>query len=137
MRKIVLIILAMVVALSALPITFACYNGGWGKWHRFWKPQRTVYCCPTYCKVIFTSVEAYDNEETFTEPKEVAQTTASIQDCGEKLVITVDNAYPGYEGIVDFCIKNKDIDVLTHCNNVIKTSVTDVICPAISTNRPN
>ncbi|NQT31566.1 MAG: hypothetical protein HQ588_04455 [Deltaproteobacteria bacterium] len=106
MRKAIILILAMVVALSALPITFACYNGGWGNWDRFWRPQQIVYACPTYCSVIITSVNAYDNEDTFTEPKEVAQTTASIQDYGKKLVITIDNAYPGYQGIVDFCVKN-------------------------------
>ena len=36
----------------------------------------------------------------------MATTTASIKDCGKKLVITINNAYPGYDGIVDFCIKN-------------------------------
>ena len=92
----------MVLALSVLPVTFACYNGGWGNWNWFWKPQKTVYCCPTYCKVIFTSVTPGDNEDV----KDVADTTASIEDCGTKLVITIDNAYPGYEGIVDFCVKN-------------------------------
>lgn len=106
MRKAVILILAIVVALSALPITFACYNGGWGHWPRFWRPQQPVYCCDNYCKVIFYSQNAYDNEETFAEPKDVGVTTASIQECGKKLVITVDNAYPGYEGIIDFCIKN-------------------------------
>jgi len=107
MRKAIIIILAMVVALSALPVTFACYSGGWGHWDRFWRPHKPVYCCPTNCKVIFTSVNADDNELTFTEPKEVAQTTAYINYCTKKqLVITIDNAYPGYEGIVNFCIKN-------------------------------
>lgn len=109
MRKIVIIILALVVALGALPVTFACYNGGWGNWHYFWRPHRTiVYCCPNECNVIFDydSVYAYDNEEDFTPIKEVAQTTASIQDCGKKLDITITNAYPGYVGTIDFCIKN-------------------------------
>jgi len=105
MRKIVIIILALVVALGALPVTFACYNGGWGNWHWFWQPQKTVYCCPTNCQLCFTSVGAYDNEETFTEPKDVGETKACIK-CCDKLIITVENAYPGYEGIVDFCIKN-------------------------------
>jgi len=107
MRKAIIIILAMVVALSALPITFACYSGGWGHWDRFWRPHQPVYCCPTNCKVIFSSVNADDNELTFTEPKEVGQTTAYINPCTKKqLVITINNAYPGYEGIIDFCIKN-------------------------------
>lgn len=104
MRKIVIIILALVLALGALPITFAC-GGGW-HWHRFWQPQRTVYCCPENCKLIFTSVEDGDNEWTFTEPKDVGHTTASITCCGKTLTITIDNAYPGYEGIVDFCVRN-------------------------------
>ena len=106
MRKIVIIILALVVALSALPVTFACYNGGWGNWNWWWKPYKPVYCCPTYCNLTIISVNASDNENTFTEPKEVAQTTAFIQVCGNKIVITITNAYPGYEGIVDFCVKN-------------------------------
>jgi hypothetical protein len=106
MRKAIIIILAMVLALAALPVTFACYNGGWGNWDRFWRPQQPVYCCPTNCKVTFTLVHADDNELTFTEPKEVAQTTACIKDCGKKLAITINNAYPGYAGIVDFCVKN-------------------------------
>jgi len=107
MRKAIIIILAMVVALSALPVTFACYNGGWGHWHRFWRPHQPVYCCPTYCNVIFSSVHADDNELTFSEPKEVGKTTAYINHCTKnQLVITIDNAYPGYEGIVDFCVKN-------------------------------
>jgi hypothetical protein len=88
MRKTVIIILALVVALSALPVTFACYNGGWGNWNYFWKPCQPVYCCPTNCNLIFTQV------------------TASITDCGKTLTITIDNAYPGYEGTVGFCIKN-------------------------------
>ena len=108
MRKIVIIILALVVALAALPVTFACYNGGWGNWHHFWKPYQPVYCCPTNCNLIFTSVTAYDNEneDNFTEPKEVGDTTAEITCCGKKLTITIDNAYPGYEGIIDFCVTN-------------------------------
>jgi hypothetical protein len=106
MRKIVIIILALVVALGALPVTFACYNGGWGNWNWFWHPHQTVYCCPEYCNVIFDSVEAYDNEDTFTEPKEVGETEAWITCCGKALKITVTNAYPGYEGIIDFCVKN-------------------------------
>jgi hypothetical protein len=106
MRKAVIIILALVVALGTLPVTFACYNGGWGNCARFWRPQQPVYCCPTNCKVTFTLVHADDNELTFTEPKEVAQTTACIKDCGKKLAITINNAYPGYAGIVDFCVKN-------------------------------
>ncbi len=111
MRKAIIIILAMVVALSALPVTFAGYKGGWKNWDRFWQPSTTVvYSCPTYCNVVFTSVSASDNEHTFTEPKEVAQTTASIQgDCSKNLVITIDNAYPGYQGIVDFCVQNTGI----------------------------
>jgi hypothetical protein len=111
MRKIVIIILALVVALAALPVTFAFYNGGWGHghWHHFWHPHKTiVYCCPNECNVIFDydSLSFYDNENTFPEPKEVAQTTANITNCGKNLVITVTNAYPGYVGTVDFCIKN-------------------------------
>jgi hypothetical protein len=108
MRKIVIIILAMVVALAALPVTFACYNGGWGHWHHFWRPHRTVYCCTTDCSITFDydSLSYYDNEETFTEPKEVAQTYAEITDCGKNLSVTVNNAYPGYAGTVDFCIRN-------------------------------
>jgi len=108
MRKIVIIILALVVALGALPVTFACYNGGWGNWHWFWRPHKTVYCCPTYCNLVFTDINAYDNEneDNFTEPKEVGDTTASRTCCGKKLTITIDNAYPGYEGIIDFCVTN-------------------------------
>jgi len=107
MRKIVIIILALVVALAALPVSFACYNGGWGNWNWFWKPYKPVYCCPTNCNLIFTEVTAYDNDETSSwEPKDVADTTACITCCGKKLTITIDNAYPGYEGIIDFCVRN-------------------------------
>ncbi|MBA7566766.1 hypothetical protein ES708_08462 [subsurface metagenome] len=109
MRKAIILILAMVVALSALPVTFACYSGGWGHWDRFWRPRTVVYAYPTDCGIIFTSVNAYDNEETFTEPKEVGETAASIEIGGKTLVVTIDTAYPGYEGIVDFCIKNTGI----------------------------
>jgi len=102
MRKAIIIILALVVALSALPVTFACYNGGWGNWNWCWHPQKPVYCCPNNCNLTFISVYAYDNEEV----KDVAETTACIKDCGKKLVITINNDYPGYDGIVDFCVKN-------------------------------
>jgi hypothetical protein len=102
MRKIVIVILALVVALGALPVSFACYNGGWGHWNHFWRPRQPVYCCPTNCNLTFISVNAGDNEEG----KDVGDTTASITCCGKKLTITVDNAYPGYEGIVNFCIRN-------------------------------
>jgi hypothetical protein len=104
MRKIVIIILALVVALSALPITFAC-GGGWN-WNWWWQPHKPVYCCPENCKLIFTEVSASDNEDTFTEPKDVGDTTACITYCGHKLTITINNAYPGYQGIVDFCVRN-------------------------------
>lgn len=100
MRKVVIIILALVVALSALPITFAC-GGGWN-WNWWWQPQKPVYCCPENCKLIFTSVSTGDNEDI----KDVGDTTACITCCGKTLTITIDNAYPGYEGIVDFCVKN-------------------------------
>jgi hypothetical protein len=107
MRKAIIIILALVVALSILPVSFACYNGGWGHWNHFWKPHKVVYCCPSYCNLIFTSVNAYDNDLTSSwEPKEVAETTAYITDCGKKLAVTIDNAYPCYEGTIDFCVKN-------------------------------
>jgi hypothetical protein len=104
MRKIVIIILALVVALSALPITFAC-GGGWN-WNWCWQPQKPVYCCPDQCNLTFILVSADDNELTFTEPKDVGDTTASITCCGKKITVTIDNAYPGYEGIVDFCVRN-------------------------------
>ena len=103
MRKAILIIVAAVVALSALPITFACYNWGWG----YWRPHKTVAYCTPECSVAFISVQADDNEDTFPEPKDVADTTAFIVDYDKKIVVTVNNAYPGYEGIVDFCVKNK------------------------------
>jgi hypothetical protein len=106
MRKAIIIILAMVVALGALPVTFACCNGGWGNWHWFWRPQQPVYCCPTNCNLTFTDVHADDNELTFTEPKDVGHTTACITCCGKKIAVTITNAYPGYVGIVDFCVKN-------------------------------
>jgi hypothetical protein len=102
MRKAVIIILALVVALGTLPVTFACYNGGWGNWNWFWKPQQPVYCCPTYCNLNFFSVDASDNEDV----KDVADTNACITGCGKTITITIDNAYPGYEGIIDFCVKN-------------------------------
>jgi hypothetical protein len=105
MRKVVIIILALVVALGALPVTFACYNGGWGNWNWWWHPDKPVYCCPYDCQLCFTDVNAYDNEDTFDEPKDVGETTAWIK-CCDKLKITVTNAYPAYEGIVDFCLKN-------------------------------
>jgi hypothetical protein len=100
MRKIVIIILAVVVALSALPITFAC-GGGWN-WNWWWQPQKPVYCCPEQCNLTFISVSTGDNEDI----KDVGETTASITCCGKKITITIDNAYPGYEGIVDFCVRN-------------------------------
>ncbi|MBA7477366.1 hypothetical protein ES707_12775 [subsurface metagenome] len=126
MRKAIIIILAMVVALSALPVTFAGYKGGWKNWDRFWQPSTTVvYSCPTDCNVVFTSVSADDNEFTSSwEHKEVAQTTASIQgDCSKNLDITITNAYPGYEGIIDFCIKNMGIYPATvNGINTVKSS---------------
>jgi hypothetical protein len=110
MRKIVIIILALVVALGALPITFACYswggNGwGWNDWNWCWQPEKTVYCCTTDCQLCFTDVQAYDNEETFAEYKDVGETEACVK-CCDKLKVTVENAYPCYQGIVDFCLKN-------------------------------
>jgi hypothetical protein len=105
MRKIVIIILALVVALGALPVTFACYSGGWGDWNWWWHPEQTVYCCPYDCQLCFVSVNAHDNEATFDVPKDVGNTKACIK-CCDKLTVTVTNAYPGYQGIVDFCLKN-------------------------------
>jgi hypothetical protein len=106
MRKTLIIILSLVVALAALPVTFACYNGGWGwDWGWCWQPEKTVYCQPYDCQLCFTSVSADDNEATFDEPKDVGETKACIKSC-DKLLVTVKNAYPGYEGIIDFCLKN-------------------------------
>ncbi len=107
MRKTVIVIMALVVALAALPVTFACYNGGWHNWGwgRYWHPSTTVYDCTTSCQLCFTNVNAHDNEATFAEPKDVGDTQASIMSC-DKLLITISNAYPGYQGIVDFCLKN-------------------------------
>ena len=101
--------MAMVVALGALPVTFACYHGGWGHWDRFWRPGTIVVCSyNNECNVIFDydSLSYYDNESTFPEPKDVGDTTADITNGGKNLEVTVDTAYPGYEGTIDFCIKN-------------------------------
>ena len=108
MRKAIIIILAMVVALSALPVTFACYNGGWGNWYHFWRPNQPVYCCPTDCNLTFTSVSTSDVED-----KDVGETTACINPCTKNLVITIDNAYPGYKGIVKFDVTNTGARVAT------------------------
>lgn len=103
MRKAIFMIVAVVVALSILPVTFACYTWGWG----YWRPYKPVTYCTPECSVAFISVQTDDNEDTFPEPKDVADTTAFITDCDKKIVVTINNAYPGYEGIVDFCVKNK------------------------------
>jgi hypothetical protein len=108
MRKALLIIVAVVVALSAIPITFACYNGGWGHWGwGYWFPHKPPTCCTTDCSVAFYSVQTGDNEGNCSRPQDIANTSACITDCYKKIVVTVNNAYPGYEGIVNFCVKNK------------------------------
>jgi hypothetical protein len=108
MRKALLIIMAVVVALSALPVTFACYNGGWGHWWAwgYWRPHKTITYCTPECSITFTSAQTSDNEGSSTRPQDIADTSAYITGCGKTIVVTVNNAYPGYEGILDFCVKN-------------------------------
>jgi hypothetical protein len=113
MRRVFILILALVVALAALPISFAWSQGGgghkgWARWSQFWRPYTTGICSSTNeCNVIFDSITGIDeSEDYFTEPKEVGDTTANIACGGKSLVVTITEAYPGYEATIDFCIKN-------------------------------
>jgi len=56
--------------------------------------------------VAVTSVLVYDNEGSLPEPKDVAQIAASITGDGKGIVTAIANAYPGYEGSVDFTVTN-------------------------------
>jgi len=118
--KLGFISLALAMAFLAVPVSYACVTGQWGNWH----PDRPITCCTPQCDVAFTSVSTGDNEGSMSEPKEVAQTTAYITDCGnKKIVVNVNNAYPGYEGYVNFTVKN--------------TGRCPIKITGISTNNPN
>ena len=95
MRKAIILLPISVVALVLLPASYACWTG---RWHVVAKP---VYCQPE-CGVIFTCVYASDNEGK----EDVAQIDAWVEDSGGKIVTTMTNAYPGYQGYVAFTVKN-------------------------------
>jgi hypothetical protein len=102
MRKLVLLLSVLAVALAAVPAAFALANGGFANlYSKACVPPPTSECC-----LKFISVTTSDNESTFYEPKEVGQTTASIINSGKTLSVTVNNAYPLYAGKVNFCVKN-------------------------------
>ena len=108
--RVIIVLLAIVIAMGSMGVSYACHSGqwggGWGKWWKFSPP--VTYCCPPTpdCSVAFTCVATDDNEDTFWEVKEVAQTNACITCGGERIAVNIDNAYPGYEGYLDFCVKN-------------------------------
>ena len=106
-----IVALAVVVALGSVGVTYANWKGhghGWGNLNHFWRPDLTVCSSYTNCSACFLTASAHDNETI----KDVAETTVDKQDC-DTLIITINNAYPGYEGIVDFCIQNIGIMVAT------------------------
>ncbi len=108
--KVVAISLAVLVGLGSMGIGYAHYSGGWGKWGKWngWRFDRPIVHSNNYdCDVAFYDVYTEDNEWTFDEPKEVAQTTAEIDPLDDTIInVLVDNAYPGCIGYVYFTIKN-------------------------------
>ena len=102
MRKAIVIMLALVVVFSALPVSYLCWTGQLGNW----RLQLPIVLATPQCSVAVTSVLVYDNEGSLPEPKDVAQIAASITGDGRGIVTTITNAYPGYEGSVDFTVTN-------------------------------
>ena len=102
MRKAIVIMLALVMVFSALPVSYLCWTGQLGNW----RLQLPIVLANSTYSVDFTSVLAYDNEDSLPEPKDVAQITASITGDGRGIVTAITNAYPGYEGSVDFTVTN-------------------------------
>lgn len=104
MRKLILLVASLVLGLSVLPISFAITNGIMSSPFCFYRPPTTY--CTTQCCLSFNGVTTSDNENTFTEPKDVGHTSACVSPDGKTLKITVNNAYPLYAGTVNFCVKN-------------------------------
>ncbi len=102
MRKAIVIMLAMVMTFSVLPVSYAYWTGQLGNW----RLQMPIVLANSEYAVAFTSVFAYDNEDSLPESKDVAQIVASITGDGKGIVTTITNAYPGYVGSVDFTVAN-------------------------------
>jgi len=103
MRKINVIVMALFLSFLLVPVGYTCLVGdleGVSSEHAFANS-------PPHYEVVFTSVRTFDNERCLPEPKDVADTNAGITDAGKKIIVTIDNAYPGYKGYVIFTIKNK------------------------------
>ena len=101
MRKAIVIMLALVMTFSVLPVSYAYWTGQLGNW----RLQLPIVLANSQYSVAFTGVLASDNEDSLPVPKDVAQITALIQD-STSIVTAITNAYPGYEGSVDFTVTN-------------------------------
>ncbi len=102
MRKAIVMMLVLVMGFSVLPVSYAYWTGQFGNWRL--QPPIVLNGAPY--SVAFTGVLAYDNEDSLPVPKDVAQIAASITIGGKEIVTTITNAYPGYEGSVDFTVTN-------------------------------
>lgn len=103
MRRLVVLVLICTVAFSLLPVSYARVSGGWGD-----GCHAQPLCSPSRptCRVEFTRVHAWDNEQESVEPKEVGDIQAQIVDEGQRIVVAITNAYPHYIGYVRFKIVN-------------------------------
>ncbi len=128
MRKVIVIMLALVMTFSVLPVSYAYWTGQLGNWHL----QLPIVLANGQYSMVFTSEFAYDNEDSLPEPKDVAQITASITDGGKKIETVITNAYPGYEGSVDFTVTNTGSGAIEITNITIDNPNPDELEVSIS-----
>ena len=107
MRKAIVIMLSLVMTFAVLPVSYAYWTGQLGNW----RLQMPIVLANSQYSVAFTSVLAYDNEDSLPEPKDVAETTASITD-SRNITVAITNAYPGYKGSVDFTVTNTGTEAI-------------------------
>ena len=103
MKKVKYITLILVLALGLL-------GGAYAAWHDALQAKGTV--STGTIDVQFTQAESNDPGEALDpscpegDEKHVGSTAVEIIDEGKKLLVTIENAYPGYESEVYYCVVN-------------------------------
>lgn len=103
MKKVKYITLILVLALGLL-------GGAYAAWHDVLQAKGTV--ATGNIDVVFTKAESNDPGESLDpsspegDKKHVGSTEVAISEDGKKLIVTIENGYPGYESEICYCVVN-------------------------------